>query len=148
MLAKVQETNEQEVRDSGGLLCAFLSGFFSSPATGGQFAETGHRPLGLTLRDDVEQVVVGIDVQDCAVLNQRVHSGQALATKLRSGEKEIVPANSEVANSPLNAAVVNLEPPVFKATSKEGALRKCVRRRTVQNAFGQQLPMVLKFPFQ
>ena len=102
----------------GGLLSRPLGG----PAVRDEVAEQLQGPTGFELADHVNQVLVGVQPQQQAAVDESESSRQALSAARRAGEEEVPASDGERPNSPLDAPAVDLEAPVGEAASEEFAL--------------------------
>ena len=102
------------------LFQALLTGLVGGgPGPGDELGEPSHGPARLELADDVEQVEVGVDAEQGAVVDEGVGGGESLAAAGGACEEVVAAADGEVADAALDAAVVDLEAPIFEATPKE-----------------------------
>src|SRR5690606_19312445 len=125
---------------------ALLSGMLGGPALRDELGEAAQRPAGLELADDVHEVGVGVDSGQQTVVDEREADGEALAAALGAGEEKGTARGGEEPDAPLDAPVVDLEPPVIEAAAEELALVPRVGRRAPQRRLRQELGVDLIHP--
>jgi hypothetical protein len=123
------------------LVGSMLSGLLGEPTRRGELAESLHGPTGFESVDDVDQVGVGIDAQDDAIVYERECSGEPLATTDGTGEEKVAPGDREGPDSSFTAPVVYLESPVFEAEAEVRSLVDGIGGCASQRRLGQQLGM-------
>src|SRR5690349_1948158 len=119
-----------------GLLLSVLSGMLERPAGGGELREASHGPTGLDLDQDVLEVVLGVQTEQQAVVDERVGDRETLAATDRACEQKVAPAHGKRPDSAFHAPVVDLETPVLEASTQENLLAQCVGGRRLQRRLG------------
>ncbi|MEY4548940.1 MAG: hypothetical protein RL685_5135 [Pseudomonadota bacterium] len=118
---------------------ALLSGLVGgSPVPGNELGQATHRPARVELADDIEQVLVGVDAEQGAVVDEGVGGGEPLAAACGAGEEVVVATDGEVADPSLDATVVDLEAPVLEAAPKEHTLVDRVGGSAAQRGLRQE----------
>ena len=140
---------QQERQQPAGfnLLGSILSGLLGEPTRGGELTEAFQRPAGLDSIDDIDEVGVGVDAEDDAIVYERECSGEPLATTDGTGEEKVAPGDREGPDSSFAAPVVYLESPVLEAVTEVRSLVDGVGGRSSQRGLGQQLRMDTIDPF-
>jgi hypothetical protein len=118
----------------GGLVRRPLRG----PAARDEIAEQLLGPAGFELADHVDQVLVGVEAEQQAAVDEGEGRGEALTTASRPGEEEVATRHSKGTDSPLDAPAVDLEAPVGEAAPEECALVDRVGRGAPERGLGQQ----------
>src|SRR5690606_41253529 len=102
----------------GGL----VSGPMGRPAARDEVAEQLQGPAGFELANHVDQVLVGVESEQQAAVDESESSRQALSAASGASEEEVSSSDGKGPNSPLDAPAVDLEASVGEAASKEFAL--------------------------
>jgi len=127
-------------------LFAVLSAMIEGPPRGREFAEPRQGPACLDLDEDVLDIVLRIDAQQQAVVDEGVRDRETFAAAHGTGEEKVSAADGERPDSALDAAVVNLETAVFEAASQVDVLTQRVGRRRPQRRLRQELGIDLRDP--
>ena len=138
MTAAVTTQSNGEERSSS-LFDSLLGGLLGEPVCGSQLGQAGHRPSALNPLDDIDQVFVGFNPQNEAIVDKGVVNGEPFAATHGAGEEKGASAQGVISNSPFSTSVVNFESTVCEAASEKCSLVDSVGRRSSQRRFGQQL---------